>query len=89
MIDEIITPEVQIYEFDLTEINLPEHELLIDEEGIYILNNQFRFFITNEFLKDGISLTEESNLSPPIILTQEQKEAILFSIKEIVGLYKD
>lgn len=89
MINEISTSVNEIYEFDLTEIGLEDHILNIDEDGIYIVNKEFRFFITNAFMNDSLSIEEEDNECPPIIVTPEQRDLIISSIKEIAGLYKD
>lgn len=78
MFSEIQLQEKEDYEYDLEGLNLPNHSLMIDTyEGNYIYFDSYKFIIDDEFIKsDTLSLKEENNLCPPIILRLEQKEEI-------------
>lgn len=86
MIDVIETPVAELYEFDLSGLDLQDHFLVIDEEGCYILYKEYRFFLLNEFFQDSNIIYEESSQCPPIIVTNEQKDAIKESILKIARL---
>jgi len=79
MFSEISTPDQEDFEFDLEGIDLPDFKLVVDsEEGIFLLNDTYRFLLSSEFFNSTSSiLHEESNDCPPLILRPEQKEELL------------
>lgn len=75
MFSEIQLEQKEDFEYDLEGIDLENHFLMIDSyEGIYIYYDIYRFIITNEFIiSENLSLIEENELCPPLILKLEQK----------------
>ena len=88
MIDIIKIDETIDYEFELDDIGLIDHVLIIDsDEGNFIRYNDSIFYIDSNFLEsDNLSLPEESELFPPIFLTLEQKELIKEIFYKIINL---
>jgi hypothetical protein len=86
MIDIIRIDETIDFEFDLEEIGLYNHFLMIDsEEGNFIQFGDSLYFIDSYFLQsESLTLLEETNSTPPIIFTTEQKELILEIFEKII-----
>lgn len=87
MIDVITINEQIDYEFDLEEIGLYNHFLFIDtDEGTFIKFNDCIYYIDYEFLKsDSLSLPDEDGVSPPMIISPEQKELIKEIFDKIIN----
>lgn len=86
MIDIIRIDETIDFEFDLEEIGLYNHYLIIDsEDGTFISFSDSLYFIDSYFLQsDSLTILEETNSSPPMILSIEQKELIKEIFEKIV-----
>ena len=86
MIDIIKIDEIIDFEFDLEEIGLYNHYLIVDsEEGTFIEFADSLYFIDSYFLEsDSLTLLEETNSSPPMILSVEQKELIKEIFEKII-----
>lgn len=68
--------EKEEYEFDLEGIDLPNHFLVTEEEGVYIKNEFSRYFIDVSFLNnDNLSLPDEEK-ETVLFLTKVQKKEI-------------
>jgi hypothetical protein len=87
MIDIVKIEEIEDYEFDLEEIGLANHYLIIDsEEGMFIRFFDSLYFIDSYFLQsESLTLLEETNSAPPMIFTIEQKELIMEIFQKILN----
>lgn len=88
MLSKIDIQNEDDFEFDLSGINLDGLYLIKNLNDIFITNNEYKFLFDNEFLKNDekISLSEEYDSIPMLIITPAQKKEIINILKNYTNL---